>query len=395
MTVWLRRVGRLFGAGDQVLEGMELLLVGGTIQGVGPEGSLKPPADALDFDCGGRLLTPGLVDAHTHPLYARPRLEEIRDQAAGVGYAELARRGGGIAATVRQTRAAPWPELEGQLRSRLRRWLEQGTTTVEAKTGYWLEEQGELQAVRVLAALAEEPGLPHVKPTLLGAHGLPDEYAQRRSDFVRQVASWAGEAAARGAQFADVFCDEGAFSVDEARQILLAAREQGLGLRLHADELALSGATELACGLGAASADHLLQIGPDQVAALARSTTAATLCPVTALSLGKTPPARELAAAGVTLALGSDHNPGTSGTTSMSFVVWLAVVALGLSVEQALIAATHGGMAALGHPEGGRIAAGAPADLVLWEADHEGGFAWVPGLRPAQVWRGGEAVHPV
>lgn len=163
-----------------------------------------------------------------------------------------------------------------------------------------------------------------------------------------------------------------------------------MALRIHADELALTGGTELAIELGAVSADHLLRIGAAQIAALAGSLTVATLCPVTALAMGRTPPARELLAAGVPLALGSDHNPGTSGATSMSLIVWLAVTELGLSVEQALTAATQGGSLSLAMADRGRVAPGLAADLVLWDTDHEGGFAWSPELRPLQVWRAGE-----
>ncbi len=391
MSTLLARVGRLFTAGQPVAENVDVLLGQGSIVAVGPSGSLAPAADTEAYDCHGALLTPGLIDAHTHPVYGHPRLAEIAERSAGASYAQISARGGGINATVRDTRAAPWDELELALRARLQLWLQSGTTTVEAKTGYWLERAGEMRAVRLLRELAGETTLPALAVTFLGAHALPPEFAGRRQEFVEEVASWTAEAKQQGARFYDVFCDEGAFTVVESGQLLRRARAAGLELRLHADELALTGGTELAVQLGAVSADHLLCTGAAEIAALARSSTVATLCPVTALAMGRTPPARELLAAGVTVALGSDHNPGTSGATSMSLIVWLATAELGLSVEQALTAATAGGARSLALPDRGQIVPGMVADLVLWDTDHEGGFAWSPDLRPLQVWRAGRA----
>ena len=389
MNTLLTHVGRLFTSGQPVAQDVDVLLGAGSILAVGRSGRLAPPADVDTVDCQGALLTAGLVDAHTHPLYAHPRLAEIEERSAGVGYAQIAARGGGILATVRDTRQESWDALESGLRDRLHRWLHWGTTTVEAKTGYWLEQPGELQAVRLLRELSRVPHLPDLVVTFLGAHALPGEFVGRRREFIAEVAGWSRAAQHEGARFADVFCDEGAFTVGEARQLLLSAREAGLELRVHADELALTGGTRLAVELGAMSADHLLRIGAAEVAVLAQSGTVATLCPITALALGRTPPARELLAAGVPVALGSDHNPGTSGATSMSLVVWLATTELGLSVEQALTAATVGGARSLGLPDRGQVVAGKRADLVLWDTDHEGGFAWNPELRPLKVWRAG------
>jgi imidazolonepropionase len=371
---------------------MAVLIEEGLIAEVGPSGSLAPSGEALEYDCRGALLTPGLIDCHTHPLYARPRLAEIAARARGGSYSEIAAAGGGINATVLDTRQAGWEELELELRDRLRHWLSHGTTAVEVKTGYWLNREGELGAVELLHKLAGERDLPHLTVTFLGAHALPPEYQGRRQEFVEEVARWSPEARAKGARFCDVFCDEGAFTAAESAHILGAARAAGMPLRIHADELALSGGTELAVELGALSADHLLAIGDGQVAALAGSSTVATLCPVTALAMGRTPPARALAAAGVTLALGTDHNPGTSGATSMSLIVWLAITELGLSVEEALSGATAGGARSLGLADRGRVEPGLVADLVLWDTDHEGAFAWQPDLEPLQVWHRGRPV---
>jgi imidazolonepropionase len=391
MSCLLVRIGRLFTPGRPVEENVDLLLDGESVRAIGPTGSLAPPADAGVYDCQGALLTPGLVDAHTHPVYARPRLSEIALRSSGTSYSEIARRGGGINATVRETRGAPWDKLESDLRRRLQGWLASGTTTVEAKTGYWLEREGEMEAVRLLDRLSADPALPQLAVTFLAAHSIPPEFEARRGEYVDAVGTWNAEAQHQGARFCDVFCDEGAFTVPESAQVLRSALAAGMQLRVHADELALTGATRMAVDLGARSADHLLRIGAREIEALTGSSTVATLCPVTALSMAMTPPARELVAAGVPVALGSDHNPGTSGTTSMSLVVWLAVTELGLSVEQALTAATSGGALSLSLPDRGRVEPGLRADLVLWDTDHEGSFAWQPDLEPLQVWRAGQA----
>ena len=374
MSALLVNVGRLFTAGHPVAEGMDVLLGGGSIVAVGRSGSLSPAANTETFDCQGALLTAGLIDAHTHTVYAHPRLADIAARSAGLSYAEVAARGGGITATVQDPRAVSWNELELGLEDRLRQWLLAGTTTVEAETGYWLEQAGELRAVRLLRELASDPGLPQLVITFLGAHALPPEYANRRQEFVEKVARWTPDAYREGARFADVFCDEGAFTVAESAHLLRTARDAGVQLRIHADELALTGGTQLAVELGAVSADHLLRIGQTEIAALRGSATVATLCPVTALAMGRTPPARELLAAGVPVALGSDNNPGTSGATSMALIVWLATSELGLSVEQELAAAPKRLRYQLLHVAGRLVHSGRRSTLRLdarwpWAAD--------------------------
>jgi len=248
--------------------------------------------------------------------------------------------------------------------------------------------------VALLAGLRDRPpgvagpALPRVEVTFLAAHALPPE-APGLAAYAAEAASWAPAAAAAGASGVDVFCDEGYFTVEQARAVLAAGRAAGLAPRLHADELARTGGAQLAAELRCLSADHLLAATAEDADALARAGVAAVLCPGTALAMRRTPPARALAAAGVTIALGSDHNPGQVGTTSMALVVALAVAALGLSVDQALAAATSGGAAALGRPDVGAAARGCLADLVAWDADHEGAFAWAFGLRPLRIWLGG------
>ena len=383
----LRNVGRLWSPGEPVRTRVEVVVQDGRIAAVQPSGTAAPEED--DFDCRGLLLTPGLIDAHTHPLYLRPRLEEVQSRSEGVAYSEIAARGGGILQTVRETRAAGWEELAEATLKRLQGWRLSGTTTAEVKTGYHLKVEDELRAVSLLAGLRSEEGIPDLSVTYMAAHELPPERGSDRAGYVQEVADSCPRALALGARSCDVFCDRGAFTVAETRLILEAAGRAGLRIRIHADELALTGGSQLAARLGADSADHLLRIGKQEAELLSQAGVAATLCPMTALSMRALPPARELLRVGATLALGSDHNPGTSGADSMTPVVYLAVSQLGLSVDEALTAATAGGARSLHLGDRGAIRVGMRADLSLWAADHEGAFAWAPQLGCLASWREG------
>lgn len=390
---WLRHLGRLF-TGVEVLTEAALVLDGEVVGWIGGDGD-RPPATLAqritdEVDIGGGLVTPGLIDAHTHPVYGDPRLAEIATRSAGASTRELGPEVG-IPATVRATRAADPGELADRVRQRLARWPAGGATTVEAKTGYHLERAGELAAVDLLHSLRAGEGLPDLAVTFLAAHDLPPEAADHDA-YAGQVASWCAEAARRGADACDVFCDAGYFSVAQARRVLGAAAEAGLRTRIHADELERTGGAGLAAELGADSADHLLHAGPEDARALAGAGVVATLCPGTALSLGRLPDVAVLREAGVELALGSDHNPGTCGITSMALVVTLAVTALRLPVTVALRAATAGGARSLGLADRGVLGPGRRADLVWWDADHEGAFAWAWGPRPLRVWRAGTEI---
>jgi len=405
----LRSIGRLFtssggptgppaggGTVPNAVAGGLVAVRDGLIAYAGPEadflagdGAGPEWASAEVVDLGGALVTAGLIDAHTHPLYGGNRFAEIAMRSLGASYSEIAAAGGGITSTVLATRATPAAALEAGVRDRLVAWLASGTTTLEAKTGYHLDEAGELEAVGILARLALEDSLPSLEVTWLAGHGVGPEFAGDREAYTAAVCRWAAGARAAGARHADVFCDAGYFTVDQARRMLEAARRGGLVPRIHADELAWTGGSLLAAELGCASADHLLRIEEADAHALASAGVVATLAPVTALAMGRTPPARTLHDAGATIALGSDHNPGTCGTTSMSLVVALAVAELGMSVDDALVAATAGGAASLRLADRGRVQPGLRADLVAWDADHEGAFAWSYGLRPLGVWKAG------
>jgi len=370
------------------------LLVGdGRILWVGEPGELpsEPDADEV-LDLGSALVTPGLVDAHTHPLYAGDRSDEAAARLGGQPYT-----GGGILRTVAATRAASDEELVDLARHRLMAEVAAGTTAVECKSGYGLSTDEEIRSLRLIARAAD--GLPlRVTRTFLGAHAVPGEAASA-SDYADTVAKQMIPAiAAYGlAEFCDVFCDEGFFTLHDAEAVLSAARGAGLRVRMHAEQLFRTGATELAIRFGAVSVDHLEQLDEVGVAALAASNTVATLLPAPALVMRvHVPPARALLDSGVTVALASDANAGTfDGWGQMPLVIGLGATLLGMTIHEALTAATVGGAASLGlSMERGRLAPGLAADLVAWDAEHEGAFALRLGsVRARRVWVAGREVQ--
>jgi imidazolonepropionase len=349
---------------------------------------------SVSIDASGKTILPGFVDAHTHPVWAGDRGPEIGRRLAGESYAAIAADGGGINATVRATRAASTEELTRLTRERLIRMQAHGSTTVEAKTGYGLTVEDEMRSLRILAEAARDPALPRVIPTLLAAHEIPAEYRSRRADWVRVIAEEiVPEAAKPGlARFCDVFCDEGVFTVNEAQTILEAARMAGLGLRIHADELARSGGSFLAAQLRAASADHLLCIGDEEIAALARAGTVATLLPGTAWWMRSGgAPARALIAAGVPVAIASDSNPGTCLTESVPAVAAHACLDSALTVEETLTGMTLNAAASLGlAAETGSLEPGKSADVVWIDApdDRHLIYHWGVNLVAGVVSRG-------
>ena len=367
-----RRGGAMNDAG--IREGVGVFVRDETIVAVAPDAELLGAhRDARIVDCERGVLTPGFVDSHTHAVFGRARFEEQELRATGVPYMEIARRGGGIHASVRDLRARREDELFTLAASRLARLAASGVTTAEVKSGYGLSLEDELKMLRVVRRLAE--ALPmRVVPTWLGAHEIPLEHRERengRHEYVEQLihAMLPAVASEQLARFADVFCEPGVFTVDESRDILGAARGVGLGIKLHADELTAGGGAELAASLGATSADHLAAISDVGIAALAAAETVATLLPATMLFLGKRSqaPARRLIEAGVPVSLATDFNPGTSPTTNFPLVLTLGVSQLGLTVAEALIAATVNGAAALGLANRtGQLAPGYSADLALW-----------------------------
>jgi imidazolonepropionase len=330
--------------------------------------------NAHEIDCRQGVLTPGLVDSHTHGIFGRPRFDEQEMRAAGLDYMEIARRGGGIHASVRDLRARSEDSLVELARARLQKLASFGTTTIEVKSGYGLTVDDELKTLRVIQRLAREVPM-RLIPTFLGAHEIPLEH--RGSPAARQAyvdllihQMIPAVASQKLARFADVFCETGVYTVDESRAILTAARNSGLLLKLHADELTSSGGAELAASLGATSADHLAAVSDDGIAALAAGSTVATLLPGTMLFLGKTrnAPARRLIDAGVPVALATDFNPGTSPTPNLPLVLTLGVSQLRLSVAEVVVAATVNGASALSVADHvGQLAPGFAADLALFD----------------------------
>jgi len=352
----------------------------------------RPAETALD--ASGKTLLPGFVDAHTHPVWTGDRGEEIARRLAGESYARIAQEGGGIVATVNATRAASDAELREAVTRRLSRMREHGATTVEAKSGYGLTVEEELRALSLLSSLSGEDTLPRIVPTLLAAHEVPPEFRENRGEWVRLIAEEIVPRAARGklARFCDVFCDDGVFTVAESRTILEAASRAGLGLRIHADELARSGGSLLAAVLNAASADHLLWIGEMEITALARAQTVAIILPGTAWWMGaRRAPARALIEAGVPVAVASDSNPGTCHTESLPAVAAHACLDSGLTVEETLTGMTLNAAASLGLArELGSLEPGKSADVVVLDApdDRHLIYHWGVNLVFAVILRG-------
>ena len=386
-----------------VLSNTALLVRDGLVASLGPERDLRVGnPDAAIVECAGGVLAPGFVDSHTHAIFGRARYEEQELRAAGADYMEIARRGGGIHSSVRDLRTRSEDELFHLAAPRLMRLAASGVTTVEVKSGYGLTLDDELKTLRVVRRLAAALPL-RIVPTFLGAHEIPLEQRERangRREYVdRVVHEMLPAVVAEGlARFADVFCEPGVFTVDESRELLIAARAAGLGVKLHADELSPGGGAELAAELRATSADHLAAVSDAGIAALAFAGTVATLLPATMLFLGKRDqaPARRLIEAGVPIALATDFNPGTSPTTNFPLVLTLGVSRLGLSAAESFVAATANGAAALAlAARTGQLTPGYSADLALWDVtDLRELPYWLGDGRCVASWTRGKPCHP-
>jgi imidazolonepropionase len=328
---------------------------------------IAPEGESLDAE-GGAVL-PGFVDAHTHLAFAGERDEEVRQRLTGATYKEIAAAGGGIVRSVAATRAASREELAALIEDRLDEMLLCGTTTAEVKSGYGLSTEAEIRSLEAIRLAASRHPV-SVVATFLGAHEVPPEHRENRGGYVDLLIEEMIPAVAERslAEFADVFCEEGVFTVEESRRILLAARDRGLKLRIHADELASTGGAELAGELRARSADHLVYVSEKGMGALAASSCVATLLPTAAfyLRLGRFAPARALIDAGAPVALATDSNPGGGLSPSLPFAMTVACFGMGLSLEEATSAVTVNAACTLDRQEDvGRLEVGRRADLVL------------------------------
>ena len=335
----------------------------GVVEFVGPEKDAPEQGDSEHLQCDGRAVLPGFVDAHTHLVFAGDRSDEFRRRLSGEPYA-----GGGILSTVESTRSASEDELFELASRRVWRMIAGGTTTMEIKSGYGLDLSTETKLLRVATRIGEE--LPvTVKTTFLGAHTVPREYQSDRRGYIDQVVEEMIPAVAELADYCDVFVEDGVFTVDEGAEIFEAAAQHGLGARVHAEQLGHTGGARLAARIGAASADHLDHVTEEDAHALAEAGVATVLVPGASYSL-RSPqaPGPMLWETGCTVALATDCNPGTSYVEALGFVISLAVVQMGLTVDQAIWAATRGGALSLGLDRHGQVAVGGPGDIAVLDA---------------------------
>jgi imidazolonepropionase len=389
-----------------VIEGGAVAVLGERILAVGHTSEITDYYRGEDtdlIDASGKTVTPGLVDAHTHLVWAGWRDEEYVMRLEGATYLEIMQAGGGIMSTVRATRLADEDELKELARARLLRMLAHGTTTVEIKSGYGLSVEYELKmlrAIRDLNAELREAGTgPRIAATFLGAHAIPEEYSGRADEYVQLVIEEMLPAVAEEglAEWCDAFCDVGAFDAEQTRHILGAARELGLGVRLHANEFARVGAAQVAAKMGAVSADHLLVMEPEDIEALKQAGTIAVLLPGTplGLGLGHYAPARALIDAGVPVALATDCNPGTCPSENLALMISLACSQMKMTPAEAIVAATINSAHSLnrGHLVGS-LEPGKLADIVLWDAPNHRHLAYHFGVNLAEmVFVGGKKLN--
>ncbi|MDE2795109.1 MAG: imidazolonepropionase [Gemmatimonadota bacterium] len=362
---------------------------GGRVAWVGRAADLAAPPERLASEvipCGGAWLTPGFIDCHTHIVFGGDRTGDFRRRLRGESYAEIARAGGGIMSTVRATRAASDEDLTLRAAARAGELSAWGVTTIEVKSGYGLDLDTELRMLDVAAGLARSVTA-DISPTLLAAHTVPPGYARRRDDYVRLVLNEMIPAALdQGhATAIDVFCEDIAFTPDESRAILEAGIEAGLHGRLHADQLSDLGGGALAAAVGAHSADHLEYLSPDGVQAMAEADVCAVLLPGAAYTLGadRRPPVATLRRAGVTMALATDANPGSSPITNVGMILNLGCILFGLTPEEALLGFTAAAARVLGlERDRGTLEAGRRADLALWRVADPAELCYWMGASP-------------
>ncbi|MDB5857358.1 MAG: imidazolonepropionase [Ramlibacter sp.] len=373
------------GAPYGLLEDAALAVEGERLAWVGPRREL--PASwrgAPEHDCGGALVTPGLIDCHTHLVYGGDRAQEFEQRLNGATYEEIARAGGGIASTVRATRAASEDELIAQSRPRLRALRAEGVTTLEIKSGYGLALEHERKCLRVARALGAQERM-SVAITFLGAHALPPEFAGRPDAYVDELLRMLPVLHAEGLVDAvDAFCERIAFTPAQTSRVFEAARALGLPVKLHAEQLSDSGGAALAARFGALSCDHLEWVSEEGVRAMAQAGTVAVLLPGAFYFLRETrlPPVALLRQHGVTIAISTDCNPGSSPCTSLLLMLNMACTLFRLTPEEALAGVTRNAARALGLADRGTLEAGRRADFVLWELAQPAQLAYAIGANP-------------
>ncbi|HYP27631.1 MAG TPA: imidazolonepropionase [Blastocatellia bacterium] len=380
-----------------IIEDGALLARDGLIVAAGTSSEVEPLAspDAERIDARGMVVTPGFVDAHTHVVFAGTREDEYELRAEGFTYQQIAARGGGIRSTVRKTRAASEEQLFEMALPRVRLLLEHGTTTAEAKSGYGLTVEDELKILRVIRRLDRETALDLV-PTFLGAHEVPDEYrdagdsARARESYISLVVDemLPRVAEEKLAEYCDVFCESHVFTADESRRVLARAKELGLGVRLHAEQLSLSGGGRLAAELGAASADHLEYLDDSGIELLRSAGVVAVLLPGAVFNLGLTryPPARKMIESGVAVAIATDFNPGSSPTPSMQMALSIACTQMRMTPAEAITAATVNAAYSLGRgARAGSLEAGRQGDIVIFDCADYRQIPYFFGVNHARV----------
>jgi imidazolonepropionase len=356
------------------------------------------PADCEIVDADGRIALPGFVDAHTHPVFAGTRAGEFEERALGVTYQEIAARGGGIQSSVRSTRAATVEDLVASGKRYADWFLRSGTTTIEAKSGYGLTVDDELKILNAIRRLDAETPLRYV-PTFLGAHDIPPEFKADRQGYISLLTEemLPRIAAEKLAEFCDVFCEQQVFSNEESRAILSSAREHGLGLRMHADQLSLSGGAKLAAELRTATADHLEHTDGEGIAALASAGVQPVLLPGSVYALGSNryPAARAMIDAGLAVVLATDFNPGSSPTPAMTMILSLASTHMKMAPAESITASTINAAYTLNRGDHiGSLEAGKVADFVIHDCQDYRDLAYFFGIEhPWQVFVAGESVY--
>jgi imidazolonepropionase len=370
----------------------------GLVTYAGPASGLRAAAETMAaevIDARGRWITPGLVDCHTHLVFGGDRAGEFEQRLRGASYEAIARARGGIVSTVRATRAADEDALFAQSLPRARALLADGVTTVEIKSGYGLDFEGERRMLRVARRIGDELGI-EVHTTFLGAHALPPEFAGRADAYIEAVCEWLPRLHGEGLVDAvDAFCERVGFDAAQTRRVFEVARALGLPVKLHADQLSDGGGAALVAGFGGLSADHVEHTSADGVSAMARAGTVAVLLPGAfhVLRETKLPPLEEFRAQGVPMAVATDCNPGTSPLQSLRLAMSLACTHFRLTPEEALRGATVNGARALGLEDRGRLQPGLRADFVLWEIGQPAELAyWLGGGLHAGSWIGGRCV---